>query len=111
MTTVVDWRDKAYDVLIDRSTPFGNPFPMSSTCTREQSIQKHKAWLDEWIQNKKEIIIGCPCHGVSNKWVIEHLNELQGLTIACWCKPLDCHGDTLAELADEVDGEKSEERK
>lgn len=28
--------------------------------------------------------------------------ELQNNTLVCWCKPLACHGDTLARIADEV---------
>jgi hypothetical protein len=27
--------------------------------------------------------------------------ELRGRTLACWCAPELCHGDVLAELADE----------
>jgi len=26
--------------------------------------------------------------------------ELKGKTLGCWCKPYQCHGDVLAELAD-----------
>jgi hypothetical protein len=26
--------------------------------------------------------------------------ELHGKVLVCWCKPLACHGDTLAEIAD-----------
>jgi Schitoviridae RNA polymerase len=27
-------------------------------------------------------------------------SELKGKTLGCWCKPLPCHGDILAEIAD-----------
>jgi hypothetical protein len=26
--------------------------------------------------------------------------ELKDKTLGCWCKPLPCHGDILAEIAD-----------
>jgi hypothetical protein len=28
--------------------------------------------------------------------------ELKGKVLGCWCKPDACHGDVLAELADET---------
>lgn len=28
------------------------------------------------------------------------LHELKGKTLGCWCAPLACHGDVLAELAE-----------
>lgn len=32
--------------------------------------------------------------------------ELKGKILGCWCAPLPCHGDTLAELANgEGEGE------
>lgn len=30
------------------------------------------------------------------------LNRLRGKTLACWCAPLPCHGDVLAELANAI---------
>ena len=27
------------------------------------------------------------------------LDELKGKTLGCWCKPNNCHGDILIELA------------
>jgi hypothetical protein len=32
--------------------------------------------------------------------LLNQLHELKDKTLGCWCKPLPCHGDTLAELAD-----------
>ncbi|MGA9841048.1 MAG: DUF4326 domain-containing protein [Nitrososphaeraceae archaeon] len=34
-----------------------------------------------------------------NKELMNQLPELKGKVLGCWCAPLPCHGDTLAELA------------
>ena len=32
--------------------------------------------------------------------LLKQIHELKDKTLGCWCKPLPCHGDVLAELAD-----------
>ena len=34
--------------------------------------------------------------------VLDQVHELKGKILGCWCKPLPCHGDVLAELADKT---------
>ncbi|MFJ9903564.1 DUF4326 domain-containing protein [Streptomyces sp. NPDC101152] len=34
--------------------------------------------------------------------LLELVEELRGKTLACWCAPLPCHADVLADLADSV---------
>jgi len=96
-TRVVHCKKEIYTVLIDRTTPYGNPFPISRTCTREESIAKHLEWLLKWIENKEEVVV----YGFSNDWVCEHLYLLEGEILGCWCKPLACHGDNLVKLIKE----------
>jgi hypothetical protein len=31
--------------------------------------------------------------------LLDQIHELKGKILGCWCKPLPCHGDVLAELA------------
>eukprot|EP00494_Astrolonche_serrata_P028777 UN29044 len=50
--------------------------------TRTQSIAKYK----EWLLTQKTLMIQARA-------------ELKGKIIACWCSPLKCHGDVLAEVA------------
>lgn len=76
-----------FEVLIDRTTIWGNPYSHKENTlakykvkTRKESIEKYK----EYILNNKELL---------NK-----LPELQGKTLGCWCKPRSCHGDVLVEL-------------
>jgi Domain of unknown function (DUF4326) len=35
-----------------------------------------------------------------NSGLLEQIHELKGKILGCWCKPLPCHGDILAEIAD-----------
>ena len=61
-----------------RGSKWANPFPISETLSREQSIKKYRAWLKT--------------SGLSPK-------ELKGKNLGCWCSPEPCHGDVLLELA------------
>ena len=86
---------------ISRPSPLGNPYRVSSTCTREHALTLYKAWM--WKHIKQN----------SGK-VFEELIELRDryllgeeLILSCWCKPLPCHGDIVAAavlwLAEEKD--------
>lgn len=72
-------------VVIDRTTKWGNPFPVSSVRggdDRETVIAKYR----KWIQTQPDLMDALP--------------ELKGKVLVCWCAPLPCHGQVLAELAD-----------
>lgn len=82
LTEVVNIRHESYSVLIDRRTKWGNPFRLDRDGTRAEVIAKYKAW----IQTQPQLLAS--------------LHELKGQRLGCWCAPLACHGDVLAELAD-----------
>lgn len=86
-------------VIIDRSGPWGNPYIIGVDGDRDEVCDKHIVWLNEWINNKKEICIKVGIRVFSNKWVIEHLSLLRGKDVVCWCSPSRCHGDLLILLA------------
>jgi hypothetical protein len=81
-TQVVHCKRGAYDIYIGRPGKWGNPFVIGKDGTREEVIEKYRAWL------------------LSREDLMGSLPELQGKTLGCWCKPEACHGDVLAELAD-----------
>lgn len=54
---------------------------------RAQVIASYEAWLMEPSQA-----------GLVDK----AKRDLKGKVLACWCKPLDCHGDILMAVADET---------
>jgi hypothetical protein len=83
MTTVVHCRKEKYDILIDRTTKWGNPF-IIGPYTREEALEKY----EEWIQTQD--------------WLLKDIHKLKNKVLGCWCKPKKCHGDILAELANNL---------
>jgi hypothetical protein len=88
-TTVVHCRREPYDVYIGRrmnrfglpQSRWANPYPLAMG-TREQVIEAYRR------------------HLLASPELLAALPELRGMRLGCWCKPLACHGDVLAELAD-----------
>lgn len=79
---VVHCKNAPYDVYIGRPSKWGNPFVIGKDGTREEVIAKYRAWLlREWRDAFLDV------------------GELRGKVLGCWCAPLPCHGDVLAELA------------
>lgn len=65
--------------MIDRTTKWGNPFPLS-LYSRKEAIEKYKVYL------------------LNNEKLMSEINELEGKVLGCWCKPKPCHGDVLVEI-------------
>lgn len=91
---VVHCEKEPFDVLIDRTTKWGNPFHMNrSGCytsqdelrERERVIKAYEAWL----RNQPELMVA--------------VRELRGKVLGCWCAPKPCHGDVLVRLANDGD--------
>jgi len=91
MTTVVSIRKKKgcprakYDVYIGRGTSFGNIFRIGVDGDRQQVIVKYKKYFyrrltDPIFRNK--------------------VLELKGKVLGCYCHPLKCHCDVIAEYLD-----------
>jgi len=90
MSKVVHFKKHPYDVYIGRPSKWGNPFSHKDgtlaefkMATREEAIAAYRKWITE----------GEGMH------LLDDLHELKGKVLGCWCKPLACHGDVLAELA------------
>lgn len=91
-TTVVHINDPAgYDVYIGRAmprrrlkaSPFANPFKIGKDGDRADVIEKYRTWL------------------LAQPELVERARrELNGKRLGCWCAPLACHGDVLAEICD-----------
>lgn len=93
-TRVVNVRKEVCDVYIGRGSVWGNPFthlPLTSTkahykvTSREGAILAYRQWL---LQHPELLML---------------LPTLREKALGCYCKPAPCHGDVLAELADQVD--------
>jgi hypothetical protein len=70
-----------HDVYIGRPSKWGNPFVIGRDGSRDEVIAKYRTW----IMQQPQLLAALP--------------ELRGKTLACWCSPLACHGDVLAQLA------------
>lgn len=90
-TTAVHNQHDEYDLYIGRAVPeadlpaskWGNPFVMNddSDAERDRAISEFRAWIVEQPE------------------LMASLGELRGFRLGCWCAPKPCHGDVLAELA------------
>jgi hypothetical protein len=79
---VVNSRFEKYDVYIGRGSKWGNRFVIGRDGSREEVIRKYREWI------------------LKNDHLLSRLGQLKDKVLGCYCKPLACHGDVLAELAD-----------
>ena len=80
MSLVVHCKKDKFDIYVGRPSKWGNPFVIGKDGNREEVISKYRDWI-----TKQE--------------VFKDIEELRGKVLACWCHPLACHADVLAELA------------
>ena len=82
---VVNKYKEKYDVYIGRPSIFGNPFSVKEY-GREGCIEKYKEYfykrIKEDVKFKEEVL------------------KLKDKVLGCFCKPLACHGDVIAEYLD-----------
>jgi hypothetical protein len=96
MCKVVHCKKETYDVYIGRPSKWGNPFTHKKDKNtlakyvvkdRNEAIESYRKWITEG----------------DGMYLLNDLEELKGKTLACWCKPLSCHGDILLELLSKID--------
>lgn len=94
-TLVVHCQKSPFDVYIGRGvprrnmkpSPWGNPFKVGRDHTREQAVAAFKEWFHH--SPDPEAV-----------WMREHVHELRGKRLGCWCFPNECHGSVLAAAAE-----------
>lgn len=82
-------RGEPFDIRIDRQTPWGNPFVLGRHGDRAEVIRR----FENWVRTSSD---------AKAQWIRDHVIELHGKTLGCWCHPEACHGDVLLRLAQEV---------
>lgn len=93
------WRMPEGAIIVDRSTPWGNPFVVGQHGTAEYCVKLYKCMLAGWF------MISCPAELVKKQKAAEayfrkHVRELRGKDLVCWCRTSKpCHADVLLELA------------
>jgi hypothetical protein len=88
---------------VDRVSRWGNPFEIGKDGTREEIIQKYRAWFLTGTEPRK---VGR--YVVDPRSLRERIRELRGFNLACCPPELPCHADFL--LAQANQPEKSEVR-
>jgi hypothetical protein len=83
-TTIVNMHHTdAFDVKIDRSSIFGNPFYLGTQGDRDAILIKYRTYflqrIDRDIDFRQQVL------GLRNK------------RLACWCSPKRCHGEVIVE--------------
>jgi hypothetical protein len=92
-TTVVNiWTGAAYDQYIGRAGHghdgyFGNPFAVNQAAgDRSECLEKFRIYFAGRLQADPEFR--------------RRVAALKGKRLGCFCKPLSCHGDVIAEYLD-----------
>jgi len=81
MSLVAHCRKSEFDIYVGRPSPWGNPFVIGADGTREQVIEKYRAWIQ------------------TQPHLLKMLPDLRGKILGCHCFPLPCHADVLVELS------------
>lgn len=87
------WRKPEGAVVVARPSRWGNPFTVGEdAANRGEAVAKFEAWVQG--------------DDPRAQWIREHVHELDGRTLACWCpQPGPCHALVLARMADEASSE------
>ena len=112
-----DFTSKENNFYIGRSksgNPLGNPFTHNgvrtslanlSFKTREEAIKAYEKYFDKMYGVDEELT-------KAFDEIYEHYKNGEDVYLQCFCKPLPCHGDIIAErLQRKLIKEKLEERK
>jgi hypothetical protein len=81
-------------VYIGRPSLLGNPYYVS-VCGRRKAIMLYRRWLWYRIKEQGEIY--------SEMKRLAHLAKQGDLTLVCYCKPDDCHGDIVRSALEKWD--------
>lgn len=89
LTRVVNVRCSAYDVLIDRTSVFGNPYRLEAgtLAARMRAIEQFRLYFIARLRDDAEYR--------------EAVLKLRGRVLGCHCVPLPCHGHVIASYLDE----------
>lgn len=109
-TQVINVRSgRRFDVYIGRANPsfhltgskWANPFPIGREWSRQRRTDPARKVVMSG-DDRRTVLEKYRAYLLSSPMLLSSLGELYGLTLACWCAPLPCHGHLLAALADRV---------
>lgn len=82
-------KDEAFDVYIGRGSKWGCPYTI---------IKDRPTLAKEIVDSKEEALSKYREYVLGSSELMDSLDELEGKTLGCFCKPEKCHGDILLEL-------------
>jgi hypothetical protein len=91
MANVVNIKTESCDVYIGRGSIWGNPYVIGIDGNRVDVIAKYELYIRKLLEDKPSLV--------------EELKKLKGRKLGCFCKPLDCHGDILIKILNELEFE------
>lgn len=100
-TKIVHCKKDSYDVMIDRTTKWGNPIKLTRILNHKDIdiLKASHARLGQLI-NRDECLVLYE-HYLRNSKLVNDIEELRGKTLGCWCKPKKCHGDVILKILKE----------
>ena len=85
-------RQSPHVLYIGRGSKWGNPYKLGRDGDRKEVIEKYQSYLLDSPHLLRSIKRG----------------ELDGMTLACYCKPRACHGDVLRKAWEYMKGSDEE---
>lgn len=79
-------RVQQFNTPFDNGGYFGNPFKITGSTTREESLKLFSMYFHKRLDKDPEF----------KKAVL----KLKGKVLGCFCAPLSCHGDIIVEYLD-----------
>lgn len=99
------WRMPEGAVIVDRRTPWGNPFVVGRDGTRAECVRWHRLLLHGYVLVSRGISAGMLID--HRRWVASHIHLLVGKVLACWCREdQECHADELVAYAASSEAER-----
>lgn len=92
------WRMPEGAVVVDRSTPWGNPFIVGKDGNAEECTRLYRLLLSGFL------CISCRANPKEQqrlaRYAREHIADVRGKDLVCWCRlGRPCHADVLLEIA------------
>ena len=91
------WKLPPNTICVSRPSRFGNPYRAGTVGIPSAFMAVHHFRVGLLAALQGEFWAG-----KEMKWIAQHIEELRGMNLACWCKSgAPCHADVLIELAND----------
>lgn len=91
------WRLPPNTVVVARPTPWGNPYVVGRNGTAARCVELYTELLAGYVLMSPGVDFEACL--AAQRHVREHIEELRGRNLACWCGSGPCHADVLLEIA------------